>query len=137
MGFQALLGRLVVVRHHNKRAIGAGRRRFLGGLHRFGRAVAARARQHLGVTAHGLAHCLQQLQLLIPAEGRRFTGGAAHQQSIGALIHEVAGQVCGNTEIHSTAGIKGGHHRGDHTAEGRWREGGGLSHHFSINSSAI
>ena len=38
--------------------------------------------------------------------------------------------VCGNNEIHSTAGIKGGNHRGDHTAEGCWREGGGLTHHF-------
>ena len=130
MGLQTLLRRLVVVGHHNKSAVGAGRRRFLGGLHRFRCGIAARARQHLGVAAHGITNGLQQLQLLVPAEGRRFTGGAAHQQSIGSLIHKMPGQVCGNAEIHSTAGIKGGHHRGDHTAEGRWREGGGLGHHF-------
>ena len=46
------------------------------------------------------------------------------------LLQAVREAVGGNAKVLAGTGS-------NCTAEGRWREGGGLSHHFSINSSAI
>ena len=87
--------------------------RFTGGFHRFSRAVAARACQNGHLLSHRIEHGFDQGQLLIPAEGGGFTGGAADHQTIGAIGNQVLSQASRQGQIHRSIGCKRRHHRGD------------------------
>ena len=82
--------------------------------------VTACACQHFGVTTNGITHRFQQLDLFVPAEGGGFTGGAAHQQSVGSLIHKMTRQTSGKGKIHRSLCIERGHHGREQTAKGGW-----------------
>src|SRR5450631_2486159 len=98
-------GRLVVVGRHDQQAVGAGLGGGPGALDRVSGVVAAGAGDDAGPMTHRVDDGPDEVHLLGVRRGGRLTGGAVHDQSVMALVHEVHGQCRSAFQVKRAIGI--------------------------------
>jgi hypothetical protein len=108
---------LVVVRRDEQQPVGPellGLARELEGLRRVVRPGAA---QDLAASLRHLDHRAEELELLLVGEGRRFTGGAGHDERLRPPLEQVRGQRASRVEIQRVILVEGRDHGGDDRPE--------------------
>jgi len=107
------LGRLVVVRRHDKQAVGTGLCGGPGAFDRVGSVVAAGAGDDVGPVTHSVNDDTDKVNLLGVRGGGRLTGRAVDNQTVVTVVNEVHSQLRGAFQVERTIGF----HRGDHGRE--------------------
>src|SRR5215218_2043796 len=122
MGHKAALGRLVVVRGDQQQRPGPGLLGQVGELDRLGGGV-GRGAAHHPVAAGDLDDRGPQAGLLVGGQGGRLAGGAGHDQGVGAVVEQVAGQALGAVDVQVAVRAERGGHGGEHTTKATWHGG--------------
>jgi hypothetical protein len=113
--FDARLRWPVVVRADDEDRRRTGCRRLAGERDRLGRVVGSGAEHDR--RGDGLAHGPAEVELLPLAEHRRLAGGARHDETVGAVLHEPTAERGRAVEIERAARVERCDHRGEHGAE--------------------
>src|SRR5215212_9547062 len=122
VGDQPRLGRLAVVGRDQQERPGPGLLGQLGELDRLGGGV-GRGAGHDPVAAGDLDDRATHAELLVGGQRRRFAGGAGHDQGVGAVVEQVAGQALGTGDVQVAVRAERGGHGGEHTTKATWHGG--------------